>query len=174
MKSNLTFIVVAFFPLASNAGEIDFNRDVRPILSDKCFACHGPDEKHRKAKLRLDLEESAKGKGAIVSGKPGESILVERITAGNEERMPPARTGKNLSPAEIEILRKWIAEGAHYANHWAYEAPRRHRVPDTDGKKNAPRNWIDNFVLARLDRERLDPTREADPRTLVRRLHFDL
>jgi hypothetical protein len=88
--------------------------------------------------------------------------------------MPPARTGKNLTPVEIEILRKWIAEGAQYAPHWAYAAPRRHRVPDIDGKKTAPRNWIDNFILARLERERLDPSREADARSLVRRLHFDL
>jgi Protein of unknown function (DUF1553)/Protein of unknown function (DUF1549)/Planctomycete cytochrome C len=174
MKSNLTLIVVAFLPLAGRAGEVDFNRDVRPILSDKCFSCHGPDEKHRKAKLRLDLEESAKSRGAVVSGKPGESTLIERITAANEERMPPAKSGKHLSSAEIEILRKWIAEGAPYVPHWAYVAPHRHRVPDIDGKKTTPRNWIDNFILARLDREKLGPSREADARSLVRRLHFDL
>src|SRR5436190_3948693 len=98
---------------ASRAADrpIDFNRDVRPILTDKCFACHGPDEKHRKAKLRLDVESNAKSKGAISAGKPDDSALIERITSDDEsERMPPAKSGKRLTSKEVAILRRWIAE----------------------------------------------------------------
>ena len=93
MKLILTLLGVATLPLTSRAGEIDFNRDVRPILSDKCFACHGPDEKHRKSKLRLDVGTGAVESGALVPGKPAESTLIERITAADDERMPPAKVG---------------------------------------------------------------------------------
>lgn len=174
MKPSLSLLGIAFLPLLSSADEIDFNRDVRPILSDRCFACHGPDEKHRKAKLRLDVGNDAVDSGAVVPGKAAESTIIERITAAEEERMPPAKTGKKLSPAEVETLRKWIAEGAKYAPHWAFVSPRRHDVPGIEGRRNEIRNWIDNFILARLERERLEPSREADQRTLMRRLHFDL
>src|SRR5262245_60222226 len=113
------FALIAFAPLAAahlvvpdpstRLSEVDFNRDIRPILSDKCFACHGPDEKHRKAKLRLDVEKSAKDSGAIVPGKPTESALIERITAEDaSERMPPDKSGKKLNATEIESFRKWI------------------------------------------------------------------
>src|SRR5262245_54881552 len=112
MKSLGTLLALAILPALARAADIDFNRDVRPILSDKCFACHGPDEKQRKAKLRLDIEEIARDKGAVVPGKPGESALVERITSTGEERMPPDKSGRKLTAAEIETLQKWIAEGA--------------------------------------------------------------
>jgi hypothetical protein len=174
MKSYIPLLILALVPRMGRAGDIDFNRDVRPILSDKCFACHGPDEKQRKAKLRLDVEAVAKDRGAILPGKPGESTLIERITAADEERMPPAKTGKKLSSAEIEILRRWIAEGAQYATHWAYAPPRLHAEPAVEGRNLSPRSWIDNFILTRLEREKLYPSPEATARTLVRRLHFDL
>ncbi len=152
----------------------DFNRDVRPILSDKCFACHGPDAKHRKADLRLDVEKSARAAGAVVPGKPDESALIERITAKDAaERMPPAKTGKTLTPAEIETLRRWIAAGSKYAEHWAYVPPVRH--PDPAVKDAAwPVSWLDRFVLARLEREGLRPSADAEAVTLARRLAFDL
>ncbi len=173
MKPIFALLGVAISAAPCWADEIDFNRDIRPILSDKCFACHGPDEKHRKAKLRLDVGKDAIESGALIPGKPDESALIERITAAEEERMPPAKTGKKLSHAEIETLRKWILQGGKYATHWAFVPPRRHDVPRTESRSGA-RNWIDQFILARLEREKIVPAREADPRTLVRRLHFDL
>lgn len=162
-------------PVAAGAAPVDFNRDVRPILSDKCFACHGPDEKHRKAKLRLDVGKAALDSGVLMPGKPEKSPLVERITSKDEEeQMPPAKSGKKLTAAEVETLRKWIAEGAKYAPHWAYVPPRRHDVPKLRDAKLEVRNWIDNFILARLEREGFAPSPEADRRTLARRLYFDL
>lgn len=151
---------------------VNFNRDIRPILSDKCFACHGPDEKHRKAKLRLDVEKVALDRGAIVPGKPAESALMDRITAEDEsERMPPAKSGKKLSAAEIELFRKWIEQGAKYEKHWAYVPPVRRDPPKTN---HEVANFIDAFIFARLENEGLAPAPEADKRTLVRRLFFDL
>lgn len=152
---------------------IRFNRDVRPILSDKCFFCHGPDPKHREADLRLDIEEAAKD-GAIVAGKPDESELVRRITAEDaDEQMPPADSGKKLSAEEIDLLKRWIEQGAAYEPYWAYQTPRRHEPPAV---KNAtwPAGWIDRFLLARLEAEGLEPSPEADRVTLIRRLSFDL
>jgi hypothetical protein len=151
---------------------INFNRDVRPILSDKCFACHGPDLKHRKAGLRLDVEKDAIDAGVIEPGKPAKSLLMERVTTSNEdESMPPKKSGKKLSPTEIEILRKWIESGAKYETHWAYVKPLRQAIPRT---KYPTTNWIDHFVFARLEREGLSPSHEADRRTLIRRASFDL
>src|SRR5262245_23263939 len=116
MTRILAALALVSLPAVSRAADIDFNRDVRPILSDKCFACHGPDEKHRKKKLRLDVEQDALDSGAIVPGKPEASPLVERITAADEaERMPPAKSGKKLTAAEIATLKKWVAEGAKYS-----------------------------------------------------------
>src|SRR5262245_39606174 len=107
MKLLLPLLIVAALPAASRAAEIDFNRDVRPILSDKCFACHGPDEKHRKAKLRLDVEKDAIASHVLAPGKPKESSFVERITSTDKTlQMPPAKSGKKLTPREIEILTK--------------------------------------------------------------------
>jgi Protein of unknown function (DUF1553)/Protein of unknown function (DUF1549)/Planctomycete cytochrome C len=173
------FLLVVLLPLAAPAAEpIEFNRDVRPILSDKCFACHGPDEKHRTAKLRLDVEKDAKadrdGTHAIVPGKPAESELVRRITAEDvSERMPPKKTNKPLTASEIDTLRRWIAEGAKWSAQWAYVAPMKHPVPEV--KDTAwPTNWVDRFLLARLEREKLAPSRDVELVTLVRRLYFDL
>ena len=158
-------------PVVAGDRPIDFNRDVRPILSDRCFACHGPDEKHRKAKLRLD---TADGKKSLVPGKPDDSDLIARVTAEDpEDRMPPGKHGKALSPAEVDVLKRWIAEGASWAAHWAYVNPTRIRTPAV-ADASWPITWADRFLLARLDKENLKPSPEADRRTLIRRLSFDL
>jgi hypothetical protein len=157
---------------------VQFDRDVRPILADKCFACHGPDPARRKARLRLDLETDAKadrgGSFAIVAGRPDSSDVIARIMAASPaERMPPASFGKPLTPGEIETLRLWIAQGAKWQQHWAWIPPKRPPVPSA-----AIRGWartpIDEFILRRLEREHLSPSSEADRRTLIRRLSFDL
>ena len=158
---------------------VQFNRDIRPILSENCYKCHGPDPKARKAELRLDtragaIAEIEKGKAAIVPGKAAASELVRRITAKDvDEKMPPAKSGKKLAPREIELLRKWIEQGAEYQGHWAYIAPQ--KLP-TPAVRNAAwvRSPVDAFLLARLEKEGLAPSPEADRVTLLRRLSFDL
>jgi mono/diheme cytochrome c family protein len=174
----IAFALVALPAMAIEDRPVDFNRDIRPILSDKCFACHGPDEKERKSGLRLDREVSAKsarhGHHAIVPGKPDQSHLIDRITNNDSElRMPPPKSGKTLTAAEIETLRRWIEQGAGWSGPWAYVPPKRHPVPNV--KDTAwPLGWIDRFVLARLEAERLRPSAETDRVTLIRRLYFDL
>ncbi len=162
---------------------IDFNRDIRPILADNCFKCHGPDEKERKAKLRLGTRAGAVaelpgGNIAVVPSKPEASALMERITAAETtKRMPPAKTGKKLTPQQIASLRQWIAEGAKYSQHWAFIKPERPPVPTFSREPTAsawPRNDIDAFILARLQKEGLKPSPEADKITLIRRVTLDL
>jgi hypothetical protein len=158
---------------------VAFARDIRPILADRCFKCHGPDAKERKAKLRLDNRRDAtspgiSGSAAIVPGNLEESELYQRITSEDaEERMPPHSSGKSLSAAEIARLKTWIEEGAEYQGHWAFVPPSR---PALAPVKNAGwcRNAIDVFILARLEAEGLGPSREADKVTLIRRLSLDL
>ncbi len=157
---------------------VQFNRDIRPILSDKCFACHGPDPTHREADLRLDTEDGASadlgGYQAIAPGKPEESELITRITSQDADlRMPPADSGKQLAAAEIETLTRWIAEGAKYQQHWSLVPPSRPVVPQVRAG-DWPRNDVDRFVLARIEAAGLKPSPPADPVTLVRRLYFDL
>lgn len=165
--------------LQSFAAEtIGFNRDIRPILSDKCFFCHGPDAAERKAGFRLDLEESAKGDlggyRVIVPGRPDTSELFRRITSDDpDDLMPPPDSGKELTTAEIEVLRRWISAGAEYERHWAFVAPRRPAIPSVMNG-GWTRNPIDDFVLARLESMGLEPSPDADPVTLIRRLYFDL
>ncbi len=165
--------------IEARAARVSYNRDIRPILAEKCFKCHGPDARERKAKLRLDAAEfayqpAASGEKAIVPGKLEESALVERITsADSNDRMPPAQTGKTLSPAEVDRLRRWISQGAKYEAHWAFIPPARPEVPLTRNRGWA-RNAIDAFVLAQLEAEALAPAPEADRTTLVRRLSLDL
>ncbi|MEB2359904.1 MAG: DUF1553 domain-containing protein [Bryobacterales bacterium] len=163
---------------ASPQKPIDFNRDIRPILSDTCFACHGPDEKHRMVGLRLDTKDGAfaerKGGPVIVPGDPAASRLYQRVSAEKKAmRMPPAGAGQDLTAAQIDLLRRWIAQGAKWETHWAYTTPVRPELP-TVGEKGWPRNAIDNFVLARLEREGLEPSHEADKATLLRRVTLDL
>ncbi|MEX0679177.1 MAG: DUF1553 domain-containing protein [Pirellulales bacterium] len=156
---------------------VRFNRDIRPILSDNCFQCHGPDAVRRKAELRLDLESGAKGAneaGPIVPGKPDESELFRRISSDDpEERMPPADSGKKLTPDAIKLLGRWIAEGATWEKHWAFIPPMRPAVPPVS-RREWIRNPIDAFVLARLEALGLRPSPEADRTTLVRRVTLDL
>jgi mono/diheme cytochrome c family protein len=159
--------------------QIDFNRDIRPILADRCFACHGPDDAARKSKLRLDTEAAAKaelrrGHFAIKPGQPEQSELIHRITATDEaERMPPASSGRNLTQREISLLTEWIKQGAPWQTHWAFVKPTRPALPPV--KNTAwPKNAIDYFVLARLEREGLQPAPEADRATLLRRVSLDL
>ncbi|MBI3720959.1 MAG: DUF1549 domain-containing protein [Fimbriimonas ginsengisoli] len=157
----------------------DFTRDVRPLLSRHCFKCHGPDETARKSRLRLDLREAAtqpakSGAVALVPGKPGESELLKRIFARDpDEVMPPPSTKNPLTVSEKETLKRWIATGAEYKQHWAFLPPRQPAPPEV---RNTlwPRNAIDRFVLARLEKERLEPSPPADPWTLVRRVYLDL
>ena len=161
-----------------NPGAIDFARDVRPLLSDNCFACHGPDAKKRKADLRLDTREGALadlgGTSAVIPGKPNESELTRRITSDDEDdRMPPPDSGKQLDDRQKELLRRWIAQGAEYDLHWAYKPGTRPEPPSVNNGSFV-RNDIDRFVLATMRDKGYAPAREADRRTLIRRLSFDL
>src|SRR3984885_12522362 len=160
------------------AGPIEFNREIRPILADKCYTCHGPDS-GKKLPLRLDSEAAAKadlggGRHAIVDGHPEQSELVQRITAEKPAmRMPPVFSGLKLSTGEIETLRQWIAEGARWQKHWSLIAPKKPELPQVSDKR-WPANGIDSFILARLDREGLKPSPEASKETLIRRVSLDL
>ena len=155
--------------------KVEFNRDIRPILADTCFACHGPDQNKRQADLRLDVEEHAVGnQKAIVPGKPDESEFIKRITADDaDERMPPGSTGKTLLPRQLVLLRRWVEQGAQYQRHWSFMPPQRPEVPKVIGE-GWLRNPIDRFVLSRLEQQGLAPSDDADKRTLLRRLYFDL
>ena len=161
-----------------SAQTVDFNRDIRPILSDKCYTCHGPDEANRKTKLRFDIEMGAKadlgGRFAIVPGQPDKSELVRRITSENKAlRMPPVYSGTTLTTREIALLRQWITEGASWQKHWSLIPPKRPELPRVSDEK-WPRNGIDWFVLERLERDGLRPSPEAAKTTLIRRVSLDL
>jgi hypothetical protein len=167
----VVFVFVARFSLAADAP--DFNRDIRPILSDKCFACHGPDEAARKAKLRLDVRDVAVAKGAIVPGDANASELVARIHDDDEFfRMPPPEFNVSLSEAEKALLTAWIAAGAEYQPHWSLIPVAAAPVPGVEGYW--ARNDIDAFVFERLTREGLTPSPEASKETLLRRVTLDL
>lgn len=171
--------VLPLLLLAWTAWAVEFNRDIRPILSDRCFSCHGPDASKRQAGLRLDLEETAKaplrGRRPIVPFHPEQSEILLRIESSDPaRRMPPAYMGHAALPkAEIERLRAWIKEGAPWQNHWAFLSVRRPAIPEVR-RQDWPRNPIDFFILARLEREGLAPAREADKVTLLRRVSLDL
>ena len=171
-------LVVRLFLVATAIGvcagaekPVDFNRDIRPVLSDNCFTCHGPDDKHRMANLRLDTEDGLFK--VVAPGDPAKSRLYARISAAPPSRMPPAQTGATLTGAQIELFRKWIEQGAKWERHWSFAPPVRPALPSVRNEKWA-RNAIDRFVLARLEREGLAPSLEADRATLLRRLSFDL
>jgi len=178
----LLFLYVSVTPAgwaaAPASTAVDFQRQVRPILSDNCFLCHGPDKGTRMADLRLDLKEGAftprKNGTPIVPGKPEESLLIKRIFSEDTSfRMPPAFAHKTLSAEQKETLRKWIEEGAPWKQHWSFIPPVRQTPPPV---KDASwvRTPIDQFLLARLETEGLKPNPEADRRTLIRRVTFDL
>src|SRR6185295_8452083 len=147
-------------------GEVDFRREVRPILSGICFKCHGPDDATRKGGLRLDIREEAlkpakSGEVAIVPGDVSKSALVKRIlTTDEDDLMPPPKAKMPLSEAQKDILKRWVAEGAEYRPHWAFVVPKRPELPEVKAK-DWPRNEVDYFVLARLEKEGLKPSARA-------------
>jgi hypothetical protein len=182
---------LAVFALTARAAEplprtVEFNRDIRPILSDICFTCHGPDQAKRKAKLRLDTEEGAfaehDGTRAVVPNRPDKSELLRRIASDDDkERMPPARTGRRLTPHQVALVRRWIEQGAKWQNHWSLIPPHRPALPtfvDNPKYQALARDWtrnaIDHFILDRLAREGLAPSTEAERVTLLRRVTLDL
>src|ERR1700722_13626944 len=158
---------------------LDFAKDVRPILAKNCFGCHGTDESHREAGLRLDLRDAAlkklaDGKTAIVPGHAKQSELVRRIASTKaDDRMPPADANATLSKDQIDLLTRWVAEGAKYSQHWSFEKPVRPPLPSAS-RRDWPANAVDRFVLARLDRAGMAPAPMADPHMLARRLSLDL
>ncbi|MCC7065051.1 MAG: DUF1549 domain-containing protein, partial [Planctomycetes bacterium] len=165
-------------PVDAPLGEVTFHRDIRPILAEACYACHGPDPASRKAKLRFDREEdlfAPREHGLVVArGKPQDSLLYQRITtADQDEVMPPPDAHVQLKPAQKELLRRWIEQGAPWQKHWAFLAPERPVAPKVANAAWA-RNPIDGFVLAGIEAAGLQPTAEADRRTLARRLSLDL
>ncbi len=156
---------------AQSSDAIDFQRDIRPILANHCFKCHGP--ALQESGIRLDSREAATKRKLVVPGAPDKSLMIKRITADEQERMPPADAADRLKPAQVELLKKWITQGAEYAPHWAFIKPKLAATPKV---KNARwvRNPIDAFILARLEKEGLTPSPEADRATLIRRLSLDL
>jgi hypothetical protein len=154
------------------AGKVDFNFQVRPLLADRCFTCHGPDAKKRKAKLRLDIPEGARR--VVVPGKPEQSELFRRITADADQRMPPRKSNLTLGKQEIEVLRRWIVEGAEFKPHWAFlPLPEAIPLPEI-ADRQWPRRPLDWFILSRLEREGLRPSPEASREMWIRRVSFDL
>ena len=178
MRRYIALFSFAMFGVAPVAAQgpkaIDFNRDIRPILSENCFYCHGQDGAKRKADLRLDERAAAIEAKAIVPNKSSESSMIERILSKDPAmQMPPPKSNRRLSDEQKTLLRRWIDEGANYSAHWAFVAPKRPTVPEVK-KKEWVRNPIDAFVLSRLEREGLTPSPEADRVTLIRRLCNDL
>ncbi|NDC63433.1 MAG: DUF1549 domain-containing protein [Planctomycetia bacterium] len=176
--AGLAAIMLASWPVAGAAepaaAPLDFNRDIRPILSENCFYCHGQDGNKREADLRLDDREAAIHAGAIVPGDPGASVLLERIHSTDVDVvMPPPNSNRRLSDAQKLMLDRWIKEGAAYLPHWAFVPPVRPQPPPAKQAARA-RNDIDRFVLAKLEQAGLEPSPEADRATLIRRLHADL
>ena len=184
MRIPLAFACVGVIVSIANAADptpapqakVDFNREVRAILANNCVQCHGPDEKARKGKLRLDIREDALKAGAFVPGKPEESELIKRVCSDDADlRMPPAKLKKPpITAAEIATLKRWIAEGASYSEHWSFTPLKRPAIPEIRDPQSAIRNPIDAFILYRLQQEGVKPAPEADRVTLIRRLYFDL
>ncbi len=167
-----TLVWFALWSSGLSAQSVEFNRDIRPILSDRCYTCHGPAQSTRKSKLRFDTEEGAKqdlgGHFAIVAGDPDHSEMVKRVTSQNKAtRMPPVYSGAALTEREAGLIRQWIAQGAKWQKHWSFIPPVRPEVP-------ANENPIDYFVRARLEKEGLKPAPAADRATLIRRVTLDL
>jgi mono/diheme cytochrome c family protein len=158
---------------------IEFNRDIRPILSDNCFACHGLDAHTRKAGLRLDTPEGAyaesDGVQAVKPGDPAASTIIQRILSSDEDEvMPPPDSHKKITPAQVELLKQWIAQGAPYQRHWSFESPVKPAIPEISAPKAPIRNGIDAFIQDRLGRKGLSPAPEASKETLLRRVTLDL
>ncbi len=178
MTASTFLLLAALVPAVEPPPAVEFNRDIRPILSDVCFTCHGPDSTKRKAGLRLDTEEGAKIKRrrrqAFVPGKPEQSEAFLRIVSADEtEQMPPPGAHRKLTPRQIELVRRWIEQGARWQKHWALLPPSRPQPPSVKSRA-WPRNPIDAFVLARLEKEGVAPSPEAEKTTLIRRVTLDL
>ena len=177
MKFLRICVLVCFVACGESNGfgqdDVDFNRDIRPVLAARCFACHGPDENAREADLRLDRRAAAIESGAIVAGKSADSELLKRIQSHDaDERMPPPSAGAPLTGAQQKAIAKWIDRGARYDRHWAFVPPVEPDPPETDSAW--PRNEIDHFVLQRMRAAGLSPSPKADRLTLVRRVYLDL
>jgi hypothetical protein len=182
MKLTLHFILPFLIFNFTSAGEVNFNRDIKPLLSDRCFHCHGPDEESREAHLRLDIADTKegafrvrKGKAAIVPGKPKESQLYQRIMTDDEDDiMPPQNSHKiPLTTKEKALFKQWITEGAKWSKHWAFEKPVKPALPQVKNDKWA-NHPIDKFILAKLEKNNLTPTAQAPRYQLIRRLSYDL
>src|SRR5688572_28119638 len=161
-------IAITLLLAAALPAEVRFNRDIRPIMADTCFRCHGPDKNTRMAGMRLDIRDealkpTASGAVPIVPGDPEKSAIVQRVFAPAPRTMPPAHIHKDLTAAQKQTIRQWVAEGAKYEGHWAYQPVQRPALAS-----------IDAFIQERLAREGLKPSPEADRRTLIRRVSLDL
>src|SRR5690242_3343969 len=176
MKGNPFYAAVHVLTASVTApaahAELRFNRDIRPIMAETCFRCHGPDRSSRMAGMRLDIREEAlkplaDGAIPIVPGDPDKSAIIQRVFATNARIMPPAFAHKELTQAQKDIIRRWVAEGAKYEGHWSYQPIRR---PEAPGQGNP----IDAFIAARLAAAGLHPSPEADRRMLIRRVTLDL
>src|SRR4029079_6528862 len=183
LPRRLTLLLFLALTLSLSAQEkaprpVDFEREIRPLLSDTCYTCHGPDGAKRKSNLRLDTRDGAfaehDGVKMIVPGKPEQSEVFRRlISADADDRMPPVKTKRTLSAAQVALVKRWIEEGAAWGQHWAFAAPKSSPAPETRNRAWR-RNPIDDFVLARLEKEGLAPSPEADRATLLRRVSLDL
>ncbi|MEM6280250.1 MAG: c-type cytochrome domain-containing protein, partial [Verrucomicrobiota bacterium] len=179
---NLTipFLLLSVSSGLSNEDAIDFGRDIRPILSDKCFFCHGPDEEERKADLRLDLKADAfaakNGVAAFVAGNADESEAWHRILSDDpDDVMPPPEVNKPLSEKEKNLIRRWIEEGAEWTEHWSFVTPKSATPPPVpEPHPEEVTHPIDAFILSELETRKLAPSPLADRRTLIRRITFDL
>ena len=173
MKHFRVSLIAIALPLAASAAEVNFAREIRPLFSENCFACHGPDSNKRKAGLRLDQKESAFGKNesgeiAIVPGDLEKSELMRRVSStDSDEVMPPPKEHKKLKPEQVELLKRWIKEGANWTGHWAFQPVKEPAAPD-------PQHPIDSFVRARLEKEKLQPSPEEEKARLLRRVTLDL
>jgi mono/diheme cytochrome c family protein len=173
-----TLVLAILFPAVASGGKVDYNSQIQPIFSENCYACHGPDTSKVESGLRLDREKDALKGGddgkAIVPGDPEKSLIIQHITSRDpDEIMPPPKKKDALKPEQIALIRQWISEGAEWGTHWAFVAPQRPPVPAV---KNSSwvKNPIDQFVLAKLEEQKLNPTAEAAPAILLRRLSLDL
>ena len=171
-------VVLLWVPSGADGQPVDFQREVRPILADNCFRCHGPDESTRQVRLRLDTEEGAFAERPngqpVVPGDPSSSLLYQRVTHDNQRlRMPPATANKTLTDEQIDILQRWIVQGASWDQHWAFKAVTKSVLPAVSNESWV-RNPVDQFILAGLDAAGLEPTPEADKRTIARRVALDL
>lgn len=171
----IMIVAVGLWPsTVATAETIDFNRDIRPILSENCYHCHGPDQAERQADLRLDQKEAVEASGAVVPGHPEESLLIERIISDDpEERMPPPESKLSLTETEKQLLKKWVEEGGTWSEHWSLEPIIRPPLPRSSHDAES-RNPIDRFVFARLAENGLTPSPEASPERLLRRVSLDL